>query len=93
MDVIPGEEPSSGPNYWNFDPNVRYSFTVDNNGDGKANDVELEFRFKTEPIRGIVRQLRLPLSYVGGTRRRALPPITALDGPAPRASACASATR
>src|SRR5689334_23793725 len=39
MDVIPGEEPSSGPNYWNFDPNVRYSFGIDNNGDGVANDV------------------------------------------------------
>jgi hypothetical protein len=25
MDVIPGEEPSAGPNYYNFDPNVLYS--------------------------------------------------------------------
>ena len=79
MDVIPGEEPSSGPNYWNFDPNVLYKFSVDNNGDGKADDVELEFRFKTEPIRGIAGQLTLPLSYVGGAG--GLPPITALDGP------------
>jgi hypothetical protein len=79
MDVIPGEEPSSGPNYWNFDPNVLYKFSVDNNGDGKADDVELEFRFRTEPIRGIARQFTLPFSYVGGAG--GLPPITALDGP------------
>jgi Domain of unknown function (DUF4331) len=79
MDVIPGEEPSSGPNYWNFDPNVLYKFSVDNDGDGKADDVQLEFRFKTEPIRGIARQFTLPLSYLGGAG--GLPPITALDGP------------
>jgi hypothetical protein len=79
MDVIPGEEPSSGPNYWNFDPNVLYKFSLDNNGDGKADDVELEFRFKTEPVRGIARQFTLPFSYVGGAG--GLPPITALDGP------------
>jgi hypothetical protein len=79
MDVIPGEEPSSGPNYWNFDPNVLYKFSVDNDGDGKADDVELEFRFKTEPVRGIARQFTLPLSYVGGAG--GLPAITALDGP------------
>src|SRR5512132_1099703 len=27
MDVM-SEEPSSGPNYWNFDPGVLYSFNV-----------------------------------------------------------------
>ncbi len=79
MDVIPGEEPSSGPNYWNFDPNVLYKFSVDNDGDGKADDLDLEFRFKTEPVRGIARQFTLPFSYVGGAG--GLPPITALDGP------------
>ena len=79
MDVIPGEEPSSGPNYWNFDPNVLYRFSVDNDRDGRADDVELEFKFRTEPIRGIPGQFTLPLSYVGGAG--GLPPITALDGP------------
>jgi len=79
MDVIPGEEPSSGPNYWNFDPNVLYKFSVDNDRDGRADDVSLEFRFRTEPIRGINRQFTLPFSYVGGAG--GLPPITALDGP------------
>src|SRR3954465_15041451 len=74
MDVIPGEEPSSGPNYFNFDPNVTYSFNIDNNGDGVANDVRISFRFHNQ-IRGIVKKLERPLSY------GALPPITSLDGP------------
>ncbi|MEO7840831.1 MAG: DUF4331 domain-containing protein [Anaerolineales bacterium] len=74
MDVIPGEEPSSGPNYYNFDPNVLYAFNIDNNADGIANDVRFEVQFKTE-IRGVIKDLGLFLSYV------ALPPITALDGP------------
>jgi uncharacterized protein DUF4331 len=73
MDVIPGEEPSSGPNYYNFDPSVAYTFHVDNNQDGKADDVEFELRFRTE-LRGVVKDAGLPLSYV------ALPPITTLDG-------------
>jgi hypothetical protein len=74
MDVIPGEEPSSGPNYWNFDPSVLYSINIDNDKDGDADDVRFEIRFKNE-FRGINRDLGLFLSYV------ALPPITALDGP------------
>jgi len=74
MNVNPGSDPSSGPNYWNFDPNVRYAFNIDTNMDGRAGDVVLEFQFRNE-IRGVVDQLDLPLSYV------ALPPITALDGP------------
>ena len=74
MDVIPGEEPSSGPNYYQFDPNVLYTFHVDNNADGKANDVRFEIKFKNE-FRGINKDLGLFLSFV------ALPPITTLDGP------------
>jgi hypothetical protein len=83
MDVIPGEEPSSGPNYYNFDPSVAYTFHVDNDKDGKADDVELEFRFKSE-IRGAVNALGLPLSYVGGVppaTGAVIPPITSLDSP------------
>jgi hypothetical protein len=74
MDVIPGEEPSSGPNYFNFDPNVVYTFNVDNNADGVAEDVQFEFRFQTE-LRGVAKDAKLFLPYV------ALPPITKLDGP------------
>src|SRR4051794_33488677 len=74
MNVIPGQEPSSGPNYWNFDPTVLYSFEVDNDLDGKADDVQVDVQFTTEPIRGTCNQFDLFLSYV------ALPPITKLDG-------------
>ena len=63
MDVIPGEEPSSGPNYFNFDPNVLYAFNIDNNQDGKAEDVRFEFQFKNE-FRGVNNDLGLFLSYV-----------------------------
>jgi hypothetical protein len=78
MDVIPGEEPSSGPNYYNFDPNVLYSFNIDNDRDGVADDVRFDFRFKNE-IRGVVKDLKLPLSYVGGLGP--IPAITDLDSP------------
>jgi Domain of unknown function (DUF4331) len=78
MNVIPGEEPSSGPNYWNFDPSVTYAFNVDNDRDGVANDVRFEFHFQNE-IRGIVRDAKLPLSYVGGIT--GVPAITDLDSP------------
>ncbi len=74
MDTNPGEEPSSGPNYYNFDPNVTYRFRIDNDQDGRANDVVFEFKFKSE-IRGDTAALGLPLNNV------ALPPITKLNGP------------
>ena len=85
MNVFPGGEPSSGPNYFTFDPNVRYAFHIDNNLDGKADDVEFEVQFKTE-VRGLVDQLGLFVSYLGcGTRTppcaTPLPAITSLDGP------------
>jgi len=78
MNVIPGEEPGSGPNYFNFDPSVTYAFNVDNDMDGVAEEVRFEFKFRTE-IRGVPASLELPLSYVGGVT--GVPPITSLDGP------------
>src|SRR5919205_838767 len=78
MDVIPGEEPSSGPNYWNFDPNVLYTINIDNNRDGKAEDIQFEFRFTTE-LRGVIKDLKLFLSYIGNvppSTGSIVPPIT-----------------
>jgi hypothetical protein len=81
MDVFPGGEPSSGPNYFNFDPNVNYQFRLDTTGNGRAEDVRIDFRFRNE-IRGAVNDLGLPLSYVGGvppSSGAVIPPITRLD--------------
>lgn len=74
LNVIPAEEPSGGPNYYNFSDDVLYEIHVDTDGDGSAEDVVYEFSFQTEE-RGVVDDLGLPISYV------ALPQITALDGP------------
>ncbi len=72
MNVIPGQEPGSGPNYFNFDDDVLYEIYIDNNKNNIARDITYQFRFKAE-VRspGDI----FPLSYL------ALPPITALDGP------------
>src|SRR3954454_7110978 len=64
MNTQPGEEPSAGPNYYNFDPSVKYAFGIDNNGDGKS-DVNIDFRFRNE-LRGPVNSLGLPFAYAGG---------------------------
>jgi len=72
MNVMPSQEPSSGPNYFNFADDVLYEIHIDNNKNNIAENIIYQFQFKTE-VRspGDV----FPLSYV------ALPPITSLDGP------------
>jgi hypothetical protein len=47
MNVDPFLEPSNGPNYFPFDPNVLYQIKIDNDNDAYA-DVVLNIRFKTE---------------------------------------------
>src|SRR5579863_2296056 len=72
LNVDPFLEPSNGPNYFPFDPNVLYEMKVDNNHDGKE-DITFQFRFKTE--------IRLPGVFTGFVGAIAgIPPITALDG-------------
>lgn len=73
MNVVPGQEPSSGPNYFGFGDDVLYSFHLDLNADGRADDLVYEVRFQTQ-IRGGLTSLKLPVAYA------AVPPITALDG-------------
>ena len=72
MNVIPGQEPGSGPNYFNFADDVLYEIHVDNNKNNVAGNITYQIRFKTEirPPANV-----FPLAYV------ALPPITALTGP------------
>ncbi|MEA2078980.1 MAG: DUF4331 family protein [Pseudomonadota bacterium] len=78
MNVIPAQEPSSGPNYFNFDDTVLYEINLDTNRNGIAGDVVYQFRFKTE-IRSPFDDL--PVAYAGVDGVSGLPPaITALDG-------------
>src|ERR1043166_916103 len=48
MNVIPGQDPGDGPNYFNFDDEVLYAINIDHDRDGKAEDIVYEFRFATE---------------------------------------------
>ena len=73
LNVDPFLEPSNGPNYFPFDPNVLYEMNVDNNRDG-VEDIKFQFRFKTET--------RLPGVFTGFAGGIAgITPITSLDGP------------
>ena len=65
-------EPSNGPNYFPFDPNVLYEMKVDNDRGGHE-DITFQFRFKTE-----IRQPGVFTGYVGGIA--GIPPITSLSG-------------
>jgi len=90
MDVDPLLEPSNGPNYFPFDPNILYALRIDNNNDA-VEDVVFEVRFQTE-----IRAPGVFTGFVGagsGVNAPAnapapavpnpiIPPaITALDGP------------
>ena len=48
MNVIPAQVPASGPNYFNLDDSVLYTFHFDLDQDGRADDLDIEFRFATE---------------------------------------------
>jgi Domain of unknown function (DUF4331) len=73
LNVDPFLEPSNGPNYFPFDPNVLYEMKVDNNRDGEE-DIIFQFRFNTQ-----IRQAGLFTGFVGDLA--GIPPITSLDGP------------
>jgi Domain of unknown function (DUF4331) len=36
MNVNPGQDPSDGPNYFNFDDEVRYAINIDNDENGRT---------------------------------------------------------
>ena len=77
MNVIPAQEPSSGPNYFNLDEDVLYVMHLDVDRDGQT-DIDYEFRFETE-IRAPFDDL--PVAYAGVDGVAGLPPgISALDG-------------
>jgi hypothetical protein len=79
MNVIPGQEPGAGPNYFNFDDEVTYDINLDTNRDGKADDIIYRIQFNTE-IRPPFNDL--PLAYAGVDGVAGLPPsISDLTGP------------
>ncbi len=79
MNVIPAQEPSSGPNYFNFDDEVLYQIHLDTDQNGIADDIVYQFRFDTE-IRDPFKDL--PISYASNDNGPSLPPgIVSLDGP------------
>src|SRR5450631_421032 len=86
MNVGPGQDPSDGPNYFNFDDEVLYTINIDNDQNGVAQDLIYEFRFKTEnrPVGGN-NGLTSPVPYLGNSHITALSGILqgikALDGP------------
>jgi hypothetical protein len=45
--VIPGEDPAAGPNWYTFSPAARYNLKIDTDGDALAN-VTYQFRFRTK---------------------------------------------
>lgn len=70
MNVVPGQEPGSGPNYFSFDDHVRYQIVVDNDRDGGGlDDIVYEFEFETEVTQ--------PDQFI---RPVAVQPVTALEG-------------
>ena len=69
LNVVPGQEPGSGPNYFAFDDNVLYALHVDNDRDGE-DDITYEFRFETT--------IETPDQFLATL---ALPPVTDLEGP------------
>lgn len=48
LNVIPMQEPSAGPNYFNFADDVLYEIHIDNNKNNIAQNIVYQFRFKTE---------------------------------------------
>ncbi|HKC95841.1 MAG TPA: DUF4331 domain-containing protein [Nitrospira sp.] len=71
VNVIPSQEPGSGPNYFNFADDVLYEIHIDNNKNNIAANITYQIRFKTEirPPANV-----FPLAVV------ALPPVTSLTG-------------
>ena len=49
--VIPGEDPAAGPNWYTFSPGARYNIKIDTNGDVKPNVIyRFQFQRKTGPF-------------------------------------------
>jgi hypothetical protein len=77
LNVLPGQEPSSGPNYYAFDDRVLYQIAVDNDRDGAGlDDLVYEVQFETEVTQP--EQFVYPVGVA---------PVTQLEGAGARALA------
>ena len=67
MNVNPGQDPADAPNYYNFADDVLYRINVDNDEDGKADNVVYEIRFKSgePPDPGGPGETFLQVPYLG----------------------------
>ena len=87
--VNPGAEPSSGPNYYNFDPSVTYAFHVDNDRDGgRTTSASSSSSAPRSAGRSTTPICSCRTSAAPGRLHRSRPST----GRARRASACGSAT-
>src|SRR6202142_1469241 len=73
LNIDPFLEPTNGPNYFPFDPNILYEMKIDNNQDGYP-DIIFQFQFQTQ-----IQNPGLFTGFAGGNA--GIPPITALEGP------------
>jgi hypothetical protein len=69
--LIPGEDPAAGPNWYTFSPSARYDIYADKNGDGKP-DVTWYFRFKN----------RAPVAFLQNTQQEYT--VTRVEGKSSR---------
>ncbi len=74
LNVNPFLEPSNGPNYFPFDPDITYSIKIDNNYDA-LEDISFEFKFTTN--------IRAPQVFTGfvGALTGLTPPANAPANP------------
>ena len=81
MNVVPGQDPADGPNYFNFADDVLYRLHIDNNANGRAENLVYEFRFSTE-TRPALGSLTGPIPLIGNPNigNAALQGISKLDG-------------
>ena len=72
--VIPGEDPAAGPNYYTFSPNARYNLKIDTNGDVTPDVI---YRFASRRRRGrsssATRRSRTRSPAPSGAARRSSP--------------------
>jgi hypothetical protein len=79
MSLGGAQNSAGGPEFQSFDDDAIYRINLDNNGDGVANDLAYEFRFRSD-LRGTAWDLPWPYIGIPYAADPALRGITALTG-------------